>query len=424
VTSLIALAAIAFVAYRALSPDERLKALRVALRFATRVAKYGRKELLPFEEALAARARFPLVTWSIVALNTIVVAGLLFGAGSRSDSATLISWGAGFGPRTTNGEWWRLLTAVFVHPSFFVLLVYSGVIFQLGSVLERLVGPILMLAIYVAAAAFGGLAAVASFPMRVTAGAGPGVAGLYGLLAAIVVIGRWKQSPLSIPAVALVRIAPGFFLVLLCAAAAEHGSGGIACLASFAIGGIGGAVLARELGCSIPPWRRTAAAFAASIAVAIITAVPLRGIVDVRPELTRLIGVERRTAQEFATASALCTKGRMTAAQLADVVEQSIIPTLEAEQVRVIEIKGVPAEDEHFVSDAREYLRLRSESWRLRVSGLRQQSAPADPDAMDPRSRMSFRTWAETRYQSTLRTLGKAESTERASLQSFNRLLP
>ena len=134
-------------------------------------------------------------------------------------------------------------------------------------------------------------------------------------------------------------------------------------------------MLARELDGSFPPWRRSSVAFAMSMAVAVITAVPLRGIVDVRPELTRLIGVERHTAQEFAAASALCTKGRMTAAQLADVVEQSIIPKLEAEQVRVIEIKGVPAEDEHLVSDAREYLRLRSESWRLRVSGLRQQGA-------------------------------------------------
>ena len=156
-TSLIALAAIAFVVYRALSPDERLKALGVAVRFARRVAAYGRKELLPFEEALAARARLPLVTWSIVAINTVVFAGLLFGAGSRSDPATLVSWGAGFGPRTTNGEWWRLIMAVFVHPSFFVLLVYSGVVFQLGSVLERLVGPVLFLAVYVGAAVFGSL---------------------------------------------------------------------------------------------------------------------------------------------------------------------------------------------------------------------------------------------------------------------------
>ena len=62
------------------------------------------------------------------------------------------------------------------------------------------------------------------------AGAAPAVFGVYGLLAAIVVIGRWKQSPLSIPAVGLIRIAPGFVLVLLCAAAADHGPGRHGCV--------------------------------------------------------------------------------------------------------------------------------------------------------------------------------------------------
>jgi hypothetical protein len=42
--------------------------------------------------------------------------------------------------------------------------------------------------------------------------------------------------------------------------------------------------------------RRLAAFSAATLAIAVMTAVPLRGVTDIRPELALLVGVEQRTA--------------------------------------------------------------------------------------------------------------------------------
>ena len=76
---------------------------------------------------------------------------MLVGTGSFSDPATLVGWGASLATRTTNGEWWRLLTMTFVHAGLFHLLVEVGALVSAGLVLERLLGPLAFGGVYVAA---------------------------------------------------------------------------------------------------------------------------------------------------------------------------------------------------------------------------------------------------------------------------------
>src|SRR5690349_1527274 len=72
----------------------------------------------PFDDALDGRTPRPIVTVTIVALNVGILIGMLAGSGSMSDPQTVLGWGASVGTRTANGEWWRLLTAMFVHAGF------------------------------------------------------------------------------------------------------------------------------------------------------------------------------------------------------------------------------------------------------------------------------------------------------------------
>src|SRR5262245_50206795 len=69
----------------------------------------------PFNDALRARTPWVIVTPAIVMTNIVIFVFMLFGSGSFSDPNTLLAWGASVGPRTTNGEWWRLVTCSFVH---------------------------------------------------------------------------------------------------------------------------------------------------------------------------------------------------------------------------------------------------------------------------------------------------------------------
>src|SRR5262249_16671345 len=53
---------------------------------------------------------------------------------------SLLAWGASIGTRTTNGEWWRLLTATFLHATFMHLVINVAVIPIVGPVLGGYLG--------------------------------------------------------------------------------------------------------------------------------------------------------------------------------------------------------------------------------------------------------------------------------------------
>ena len=137
-----------------------------------------------FSHALRARTRHALVTPVIAAINVAVFFGMLFGLGAISDPNTLAAWGASIGTRTSNGEWWRLLTSTFVHLGILHLIVDVAVLIQLGAVLERLVGRLTFIAVYLSAGLFAGLVNLSSHPVGPSVGVSGAIFGLYGLLLA------------------------------------------------------------------------------------------------------------------------------------------------------------------------------------------------------------------------------------------------
>src|SRR6185503_10021514 len=100
--------------------------------------------------------------------NAVIVVLMLFGHGSFSDRDTLLAWGASFGPRTTNGEWWRLFSSAFVHAGLLHAMATIVGTVRVGLILERLVGPASFATTYVAAAILASLASLAGRPVRFT----------------------------------------------------------------------------------------------------------------------------------------------------------------------------------------------------------------------------------------------------------------
>src|SRR5262249_44495072 len=139
------------------------------------------------------------------ALNLTVFVCMLFGSGSFSDPDTLVSWGANYGPRTTNAEWWRLLTATFVHSGIISLVVNVGILLQVGFILERLVGPVFLATTYVAASVLAGLVTVAVYPLAANVGASGAIIGLYGLITALSIWTRLQKSQVTLPRTILER---------------------------------------------------------------------------------------------------------------------------------------------------------------------------------------------------------------------------
>jgi membrane associated rhomboid family serine protease len=384
-----------FFGYRVTTPQERARMADAALVFAGRARQAALREhaaLGPYHEALRARTRFALVTPALALVNIAVFVLMIFGAGAVSDPETLIAWGASVGPRTTNGEWWRVVTSLFVHNGFIPLVMTLVGLLQVGLVVERMVGPLTFGAAYFSAGILASLVTVSVAPMTVTGGAVHAVLGVYGLAIAAFL---WAfRSPIGLPLVALRTMAPAVVLFLLYNASAVTSSSGLVALATGAAGGL---VLARGVAASKPPIRRLSIASAAALVLTIAAAVPIRGIADVRPELARVVEIEAKTAGAYQIAVERFRKGRMSANALADLVDKTIVPELQAMRTRLSEVNGVPDQHQPLVAAADEYLRLRDESWRQRSAALRKSSIPG---------------------------LREADKTERASLDAFKRFAP
>jgi hypothetical protein len=201
-----------FVLYK-MAPEERarrlqavLAAVLAAIRQLKDAATRGRTECEPFSDALRARTPWVIVTPTLAALNVMIFVLMLFGAGALSDPATLVGWGANFAPRTTNGEWWRLVTSMFLHSGMLHLLVNVAGLVPIGLILERLLGRLTFAAVYLAAGVFASLVSLSIFPMAVSVGASGAIFGLYGLLLASSVWGVLHRSNVTIPLAAVKRL--------------------------------------------------------------------------------------------------------------------------------------------------------------------------------------------------------------------------
>jgi hypothetical protein len=110
---------------------------------------------------------------------------------------------------------------------------------------------------------------------------------------------------------------------------------------------------------------------AATLLIAIASAVPLRGIVDVRPEIARIAAAEERTSGAYDEAVEKFRRRRLNAAGLVVLIDQTILPELQALRARLRELRdGVPPEQQAQVAAAEKYFALREKSWRRRAEGL------------------------------------------------------
>jgi hypothetical protein len=143
-------------------------------------------------------------------------------------------------------------------------------------------------------------------------------------------------------------------------------------LAGLGTGFVAGLVVARGVTREKPAVSRAAMVMAATVVIAIVCAVPLRGIVDVRPEIARIADVEKQTAEAYGSAVARFKQRLITADDLAEMIDRTIIPALQAARAHLKAMTGVPREQEPFVTSAEHYFELREESWRRRAAGLLQ----------------------------------------------------
>ncbi len=121
----------------------------------------------------------------------------------HTSSPILIRWGADFGPLTLAGQWWRLLTAVFLHIGVVHLVGNLWYLFNVGPIAESIWGRRTYLFLYFFSGLAGSVISLWWNPLAVSAGAS---GALFGITGAVLVSLRWGKLPFSPGAVRMAFI--------------------------------------------------------------------------------------------------------------------------------------------------------------------------------------------------------------------------
>jgi rhomboid protease GluP len=104
----------------------------------------------------------------------------------------VLLWGANIGPYTLSGQWWRLLTYMFLHGGLFHIAFNTWALWNLGVLCESLYGRWTFGAIYLITGVGAGLASVAWNPHVLSVGASGAIFGLAGALIASFYLGEFS----------------------------------------------------------------------------------------------------------------------------------------------------------------------------------------------------------------------------------------
>jgi rhomboid protease GluP len=122
--------------------------------------------------------RGPLLTYALIAANLLMFAVEFF-AGALNSTEALIAVGAQQVFLVTAGEWWRLLTAMFLHGGVEHLLFNMMALYIWGRYAEAMRGRIRYALVYFASGIAGGILSY-SMSVSVSVGASGAIFGLFG----------------------------------------------------------------------------------------------------------------------------------------------------------------------------------------------------------------------------------------------------
>ena len=333
------------------------------------------------------------LTKSIVAVNGVVFALMVLGGVHilTPDTASLIRWGANFGPKTLGGEWWRLLTSTFLHIGIIHILFNMSVLWDVGRFMERQIGPLRLGVVYLFSGLLASLASLAWNSFTVSAGASGAVFGVYGSLVALLLRARGVSSAalrgLQRSAVTFLVFNLAFGLVVEGIDMAAHVGGLVAgCLFGLALiprarPGTGSETKPDSRPVS-PRWRPILPVTLAGalLVVAVAQALP-RDAVEIQSVLEELQVVEKQVLEAYSELSAAAQEGRLTPEEMLVRLDRDVLtPWSEVEQkVRALDAEALPERLRTWRQGALEYLAAQKASWEELRGDLSSRVAGSGP---------------------------------------------
>jgi rhomboid protease GluP len=141
-----------------------------------------------------------MATIALLAINIgvfiIMVASGISWISPQTDQ--VLRWGADYGPYTLSGQYWRLITSMFLH--FGIIHVFGNMwcLWSLGQLAEKLIDSVSLLGLYLITGIGASLLSLSWDPMRVSAGASGAIFGIAGALISVLYFGRLGLQPASV----------------------------------------------------------------------------------------------------------------------------------------------------------------------------------------------------------------------------------
>jgi membrane associated rhomboid family serine protease len=129
----------------------------------------------------------PVLTYALIVINVLVYFGTTQSHAVNSSGQTISDQLALNGPAVAGGDWWRLVTAGFMHASILHIALNMYVLWWLGREMEPVLGHVRFGALYFASLLCGSFGALLVSPDVNTVGASGAIFGLFG---ALFMIGR------------------------------------------------------------------------------------------------------------------------------------------------------------------------------------------------------------------------------------------
>jgi len=125
------------------------------------------------------------------------------GGGINAPGGDVFIDGLLYGPAVANGDWWRLITAAFLHGNLVHIALNMLAVYWLGSAVESYLGHARYLAVYVVSGLAGSAGALLLTPVEPTVGASGAI---FGILGALLVIEYLQTRQLAGQALMLIVV--------------------------------------------------------------------------------------------------------------------------------------------------------------------------------------------------------------------------
>lgn len=125
----------------------------------------------------------PLLLYSCAILFLVMI---IAGVSPITPTAkSLFVWGGNFRDAVLGGQWWRLISYMFLHAGAMHLIMNGFALLYAGMYLEPLIGKIRLVSAYVLTGIIAGIASLLVHPLSVGVGASGAIFGLYGVFFAL-----------------------------------------------------------------------------------------------------------------------------------------------------------------------------------------------------------------------------------------------